>query len=309
MSETPKFSILMSNYNNERCVAEAIESVIKQTISDWELIIIDDGSSDNSLEIIKRYLKDIRIRLFVNEKNIGCIKTLKRMTRKVNSGLVGILDSDDALEKSAIEKMLDVFGKYPECGFVYSRYVYCDEDLNFIKDGVDGFMPRGKNNIHFTYSNAFRSYRMNKYYKTSGYDEKMLHAEDMDIILKLEEVTKFYFIDEVLYRYRFVKNSQTNNYVTGLIGKISHINARYKAYKRRIGTRIPNLTKKQISAHLIDAIFFCLKLKKYKRAREFFYIAMGIHPHSVSSCFLIIVRFFKFIPYRLFLFVRNKFFD
>ena len=66
-----KISIVMASYNYASIIGEAIESVINQTYKDWELIIVDDGSADNSVEVIKKYLSDNRIKLYINEKNLG----------------------------------------------------------------------------------------------------------------------------------------------------------------------------------------------------------------------------------------------
>ena len=73
-----KISIIMASYNYADIIGEAIESVINQTYTDWELIIVDDGSKDDSVEVIKKYLTDTRIKLFVNEENLGLAKTVQK---------------------------------------------------------------------------------------------------------------------------------------------------------------------------------------------------------------------------------------
>jgi len=78
-SNKPKFSVLMANYNNSKYIAETIQSVLDQKFKDWELVIVDDCSTDNSIKVIKPYLKDVRIRLLKNKVNIGYIGTLKRL--------------------------------------------------------------------------------------------------------------------------------------------------------------------------------------------------------------------------------------
>ena len=100
----PRFSILMCNYNKSRYIDDAIRSVLAQTFADWELIFVDDASNDGSLDRIKPYLSDPRIRLYAKDVNSGYTRSLIYGLSKVASPLVGILDSDDALVPEAIEK-------------------------------------------------------------------------------------------------------------------------------------------------------------------------------------------------------------
>jgi glycosyltransferase involved in cell wall biosynthesis len=109
-----QFSILMANHNNARFIDEAIQSVLDQTFGDWELVIVDDASVDDSVERIRKYLKDARIRLYRKERNEGYTKALIFGLTKVSSGIVGILDSDDALTINAIEKAHAVHTQNPE---------------------------------------------------------------------------------------------------------------------------------------------------------------------------------------------------
>ncbi len=99
-----RFSILMANYNNATFIDEAIQSVLDQTFEDWELVIVDDASCDDSVERIRKYLKDARIRFYRKERNEGYTKALIFGLTKVSSSIVGFLDSDDALTINAIER-------------------------------------------------------------------------------------------------------------------------------------------------------------------------------------------------------------
>ena len=103
-----KISILMPSYNYASYIREAIESVIKQTYTNWELIIIDDASTDSSLGIIKEYLrKDPRIKLVINEKNLGLAKTLKKGIRFAESSWIAFLECDDIFQPTSLEKKIE----------------------------------------------------------------------------------------------------------------------------------------------------------------------------------------------------------
>lgn len=274
----PEFSMLMANYNNGKYIAEAIRSVLDQTFKDWELLIVDDCSTDNSIEIIGPYLKDRRIRLLKNRINRGYIYTLKRLVYESRAEILGILDSDDALTSDAVEVMYDAYKKNPDCGFVYSQFAWCDDKLNPKSKGFCDSIPPDKNNLYCDCVSAFRTFRKRDYFKTEGFDEEILYAEDKDLIFKMEEVTNLLFVDKILYKYRGLPRSQANDLRKGHTGCISCFLAKYKAYKRRLNTGISNLTPREMSAQLFDAAFLCVKQKELKRAFSILLRAIKLKP-------------------------------
>ncbi len=271
----PKFSILMSNYNKSTYVAEAIQSVKNQTFKDWELVIVDDCSTDNSMEVIKPFLKDERIRFLKNSVNTGCIRTLKRLIYESRAEIVGILDSDDVLTNDAIEVMYDSYTKNPECGFIYSQFVYCDKELNIRRKGYCRSIPQNKSNLNCDCVSAFRTFRKKDYFKTEGLDENILYAEEKDQIFKMEEVTKLLFIDKILYKHRVLPNSQSHEPRKHQTGIISFSLAKYKAYKRRLNTNIPNLTKKEMITELFNTAKLCFMRKDFKNG--IFFLSKSIN--------------------------------
>jgi len=286
----PKLSILMANYNNENYIAEAIESVLKQTFLDWELVVIDDGSTDNSVGIIKKYLNDKRIQFFQNKENIGKIATLKKLVKYSTADIVGILDSDDTLRENALQEIIKAYIEHPECGFIYSQFEFCDKDLNSIKRGLCKKMPPGRSNLHEIYTVALRTFKKKEYYKTSGYDNEILYAEDKDIILKLEEVTKFYFVDKVLYKYRRTGNTQTTDKNKILISRASCAWAEYKAYKRRINKKLPNITADEVAYRLLSTVPYCFLVGNFKRAKTFFITAITVCPLNIKLYLRLIIK-------------------
>ena len=101
-----KISIVMASYNYAPIIGEAIESIINQTYKDWELIIVDDGSTDNSVEVIKKYLSDNRIKLYINEKNLGLAKTVRKGIQYSTSDWIAFLESDDKFFPNALEEKI-----------------------------------------------------------------------------------------------------------------------------------------------------------------------------------------------------------
>lgn len=246
-------SVLMANFNNSRFIAVAVESVVKQSFQNWELVIVDDFSTDGSEEIIKKYLVDSRIKFFKNSKNIGYIKTLQKLISFASNGVLLILDSDDALEKDALREASSVFEENPEVAYVYSQCSYCDEFLVPYKIGSKRIADQ-KSNINDNSIVHLRAFRKSVYSETAGFDDECLYAEDYDLSLKLEEKTKVFFIEKVLYNYRVLKKSQTHGFRNEMINRSSVALARLNAYKRRQGTAVPSLNEEELAEALIWGI-------------------------------------------------------
>ena len=118
----PLVSIIMPAYNCENYISEAIESVLSQSYQNWELLIVDDGSTDHSPEIIDRYAqKDVRIQSFHN-KNEGVSAARNFALSKISGELVTFIDSDDVYHPDRLQRMVQIFEKYPNCDIVFSRH-------------------------------------------------------------------------------------------------------------------------------------------------------------------------------------------
>ena len=105
-SFNPLVTVLMPVYNGEKYLAEAIESVLNQTFADFELLIIDDCSSDNSVEIIQSY-NDNRLKLIINEENIGQSKTLNKGIEFAKGKYIARLDQDDLSYKERLQIQIE----------------------------------------------------------------------------------------------------------------------------------------------------------------------------------------------------------
>ncbi len=116
LSEKPLVSVWMTNYNYADFLEDSISSVLNQTYSNFELIVCDDGSTDNSLEIIKRYInKDNRIKL-IKKENAGIAAALNDIHKVSKGQIICFLDSDDYFSETKIEKVANDFIKNPNCG-------------------------------------------------------------------------------------------------------------------------------------------------------------------------------------------------
>jgi glycosyltransferase involved in cell wall biosynthesis len=211
-----KFSVLVANYNNGHFFEECYQSLIAQTETDWETVILDDGSTDNSLEILKKIAdKDPRVKVYQNEKNKGIGYTKKRLIELAESEICGFLDPDDALVPQALELILKTHAENEEAGLVYSNLVFCDEHLN-PKSVHKAKQITALDQSYYNFKGEISSFATLKkriYEKTSGIDPFLKIAEDKDWYMKMCETAPVKYIDEDLYLYRIHKNgiSTTQN--------------------------------------------------------------------------------------------------
>ena len=120
-------SIIMPSYNTASFIAESIQSVLAQSYKDWELIIVDDCSSDNTDEVVKPYLSDQRIRYLKNENNSGAAVSRNRALREAKGKWIAFLDSDDLWMPEKLEKQIRFMEKNGYC-FSYTNYAEIDTE-------------------------------------------------------------------------------------------------------------------------------------------------------------------------------------
>ncbi|RLZ12702.1 glycosyltransferase family 2 protein [Faecalibacter macacae] len=204
----PNLSIIIANYNNGHFFKDCYTSLVNQNETNWEAIVIDDCSSDTSIDLILPLIEgDSRFRFFKNEVNVGYQQTVRKAIELCRSDLFARLDPDDALMPNAIEKSIKLHKEFPEVGLVYSNNIICDEYLNPLTR-LNGSYIRHKGrqltNEKFIFGEVghFATFKKSIYDKTDGIDIFNRRAEDQDIYMKIFEISPVKYIDEELYLYR-----------------------------------------------------------------------------------------------------------
>lgn len=205
MMNTPLFTILIAHYNNGKFFEDCYKSIIEQTYQNWEAIIVDDCSTDNSLQQIKKLIgEDHRFKIFTNDQNKGCGFTKRKCVELASGEICAFLDPDDTISEIAVEEMVKTHIELPDTGLVYSNFIYCDDNLNqkeihfqnaVVNFSSDFFNLKGEISHFATFKKSF-------YEKTSGIDEFLIRAVDQDLYLKLYEVGKVFYINKNFYYYR-----------------------------------------------------------------------------------------------------------
>lgn len=232
MKEEPLFSVLIANYNNGRFLQEAIDSVFAQTYTNWEIVIVDDKSTDDSFEIYEKYKANSRFHIFYNEKNEGCGFTKRRCAEMANGEACGFLDPDDVLMPKAIEVSVKNLTEHPDSVLSFSRFLFCDENLNILRHSRLLKLEEGETYLeHGDYCpESFASFLREGYFKTGGINSYLRAGVDQDLYFRLEEVGHISVVDEVTYKYRLCQGSVSHD---GDYALFWNWKVRFDAFERR----------------------------------------------------------------------------
>lgn len=197
-----KVTVVVPCYNQAKYLDEALQSILKQTHENWECIIVNDGSPDNTEQIAQQYVeKDDRFKYFYKE-NGGLSSARNFGIEKSNSNFILTLDSDDKYDSSFIEKALVIFDQYSEIGVISSWILRFkdDKEIAIIK-------ANGKTLEDFLFSNACNGtslFRKKCWLEVGGYDENMKKGyEDWDFYIRVcNKGWQVYVIPECLFFYR-----------------------------------------------------------------------------------------------------------
>ncbi|MDZ7959842.1 MAG: CHAT domain-containing protein [Aulosira sp. DedQUE10] len=196
-------SIVITNYNRERYLGEAIASVLQQTWQDFELLVWDDGSTDGSVAIAKKYAQqDGRVRV-VEAPHQGITAARRDAIAQTKGKYIGWVDSDDSLAPTALQETVTILNRHPEIGFVYTDYLDIDENSKVIRYGDRCRIPYSKERLLVDFMTFhFRLIRRSVYDLVDGFNGSPNYAEDYDLCLRLSEVAQVGHVQQPLYHYR-----------------------------------------------------------------------------------------------------------
>jgi glycosyltransferase involved in cell wall biosynthesis len=196
-------SLVMTVYNRERYLGTAIESVLRQTYRDFELIVWDDGSTDRSVEIAQEYAaQDGRVQV-IAAAHQGRAGALKAAHGKASGDYVGWIDSDDALAAKALALTVARLAENPGLGMVYTNYLVIDGVGKLLHQGARCQIPYSADRLLQDFMTFhFRLMRQAVFDAAGGIDERFDCMLDYDLCLRLSEVTMIEHLPENLYFYR-----------------------------------------------------------------------------------------------------------
>ena len=279
-----KVSIIIPCYNHGKYIKEAVMSAVNQTYSDIEIICINDGSIDNTAEIIQKLTdKYNNITFLDNKENKGVIYSRNFAIKNCDSEYILPLDADDTIEPTYIEKAVKILDKNTNIGIVYCSAKFfgtINKTWDLPKFDKDKMLYA---NMIF----ATAMFRKSDYLKAGGYNSNMQNGcEDWDLWLSFLELgIEVYKINEVLFNYRQYKEESRTNICTKNI---------YEVIKQIIKNHFDlYLNDKQFLDKVI--LFDAHELKKkYKKYKKIYNILLPINIIETIVIFvLLVVKYFR----------------
>jgi len=267
---TPRVSVLMAVYNGEKYLPEAIESILNQTFTDFEFLIVDDGSTDRTQEIINSY-QDPRIKLISNPENVGLTRSLNRGLDRARGEYVARMDSDDISVPERFAKQqtyMDAHNEVAVCG-TWARDIDAEGQVTGVRetpvgDDLEREYWRPSPIIHP--SAMIRRAHLNGL----RYDEQIRYAQDFDLWLRLKPHHKLANLPEHLLFYRVHSDSIT------LAQRDDQLRSTYEIFRRCVE---PNGIDFDEFAALISS---SVKISPVRRNRAMRKLAKAIHqPYRV----------------------------
>lgn len=281
MTEQPLVSILIANFNNARFITETLDSALGQTYSNLEIVIIDDGSTDDSRRVIKEYMarhQDVAFKYVQNSDNQGCGRIKRQCIESSSGAFFTFLDPEDTIVPEAIATLMQVLLDHLDLGIAYCTHFLCNEALE--PQGVStypGKIPDGQSHLTSTggHISALAVCRRAVYDKTEGINATYQVSEDQDLYLKMEEQAPVCYIDKPMYYYRkHGHNSSWNErkVFNNFYWRYYCVKAAYTRRKKS-GGHVANLSKLEMNR--MSFSFFLRLGKEQWREKKYFSAAMS----------------------------------
>lgn len=220
--QSPLISVLMTAYNREEYIAEAIESVLSSTYKNFELIIVDDASIDKTVEIAKEYeLKDERIKVFVNDKNMQQFPNRNNAASYATGKYIKYFDSDDTIYDWGLKYCVELMEKYPEAGMgIFQAQNKVDEEY---------LLPEIAVNKHF-FKNSFLNIgpsgiilRRDAFEKAGRYNPDYGVPSDMYFNIKMASLFPVVMLKKEFFFYREHEGQEIKNRFSYLLNNYPYL--------------------------------------------------------------------------------------
>ena len=205
MNSRTLVSIILPVYNGEKFVKHSIDSVFKQTNDQWQLIVVNDGSTDSTAEIVKEF-DDPRI-IYIYQENLGLSAARNSGIRNSRAEIIALLDSDDLWEPEFLEKMMGLIERHPDAAAVYCGFQYIDAKGQYM--GVPSYKVVPPETVYKKLicggnwlAPCAVVFRRRLAQEVGLFDESLMAVEDADLWIRLSALHHFIGLPEVLVKYR-----------------------------------------------------------------------------------------------------------
>jgi len=225
----PHVSVIIPTYNRAALLDRALESVIQQTYRDWEIVLVDDGSTDDTPSVVAPYARSLGDRLkYVRQPNCGASAARNHGIDIARGRFIAFLDSDDAFAPTKLARQLELFGRRPELGLVFSDYLCVDHTAETRVSAFDEYLPAARSirrtdlgdRLHVCHDDLFSALLRNYLIATIvglvrrdvltdqvRFAERISYAEEWLFYLQVTRRCRAGFVDEPLSVHHFVTGS------------------------------------------------------------------------------------------------------
>ena len=269
---TPFLSVLMTCYNRQSFIAEAIESVQQSSFQDWELIIVDDGSIDETVNIAKRYAAaDHRISVHINEQNLGDYPNRNKAASYAKGEFMMYVDSDDRILKDGFQQCLDAMKAFPQAG-IGMQYNDASDRSPFYMNSEEVIRHHFFKKPCLMIGPGGTILRRSFFEQIGGYPEKYGPANDMYFNLKAASVSGVLFLPFTFNYYRIHEGQEQNNKYAYLSNNYNYLRDALNDLKLSLTSRekvwIMNKNRRRFAMNLIHYFLKTGNVTNTLRARR-----------------------------------------
>jgi glycosyltransferase involved in cell wall biosynthesis len=313
VKKNPTVSVIIPTYNRANLIEKAIESVLNQAYQDFEIIVVDDGSTDNTGEIIRGF-KDKRVKYIKKYKKNKGSSVARNIGIKVARGkYIAFLDSDDEWLPEKLDKQIEVLqSESPEVGVVYSNLLYIDENgknmSKFRNPKKEGYIYEDLLCKNYVGTDSTLLIRKECFHRVGLFDDLLNTQQDWDMWIRIAKYYRFALIKVPLVKYRLHSNQISRNLELKIITA------------NRILVKYANELEKRRAVHskhyFYIGIRFC-RIGKTKVGRRYLLKATSLYPFCIMyyicmfvslfgpKCFIYFVNITKFFKYRILKFINK----
>ena len=222
-------SVIIPNYNHAQYVGDAIESVLAQTYQNFEIIVVDDGSTDNSRDAVAQFGDKVN---YIWQQNQGLSATRNRGIREAKGEFIGVLDADDMYEPAYLDVLVNMLADNPDADGIYCGYQFVDQHNNLLPQRESRLIPTEQLREALWDGNFLVPESMlvrRQCYETVGpFDHTLRACEDWDMWLRITDIFKIIGTNHVLTRHRVLPGSMSSD-------PIRMFNNRIAVIKKHLG--------------------------------------------------------------------------
>jgi glycosyltransferase involved in cell wall biosynthesis len=279
----PAITVVLPVHNGQRFIRWAIESLMSQTFGDFELLVVDDGSTDESAQIVRSFT-DSRIRL-IGTKNLGLAAALNRGIAEARGKLVAIANDDDLNYPIRLERQLAFLRERPGVGMVGAAIVEIDEDGTILNEKhtfplSHDELLRALMRARWVMSHPTMVFRRDLAIRAGLYDPAFGAAEDVDFIARFTRIAEVANMAEVLVQYRIRRGAISTVMRTNLRKKMRLVGAMkrreqqtgvydYRPRERALASRTADSVRAVKSRRMLEAIYLARIGKALVEGRKF----------------------------------------